>query len=146
VKTMIHRVIPSLLLNVVMHESSPPSDEEWGALVATVREFAPTRRLRAITFTDGAAPTSKQRAAAADALAGYPMPIAVVTDSMLARGAVTAFRWLGNPEIRAFGADQLNAALDYLGVEFEQRPLVYSAQFELREELVASAWGRMAVG
>lgn len=41
---------------------------------------------------------------------------AVLTDSMLARGGVTAMRWFGLP-VRAFAPDQLDAALGYVGIQ-----------------------------
>lgn len=141
-KTMVHRVVPELALVIVMHAQASPSAEDWSEMVRTMGRLAPSGRMRTLVFTDGASPNSAQRAELADALHDIAVPIAVVTDSIIARGAVTAFRWLGQRRMRSFSTDEQRAALEHLGVPYNARPRIYELVWALRQELVEYVWDR----
>jgi|GEM_PF-3025429 len=59
---------------------------------------------------------------------------AVLTDSVLTRGGVTALRWFGLP-IRAFSIGQLQAALTFVGVKASK---LEHAQARLQRVIVAA--------
>ncbi len=72
-------------------------------------------QVRVLTLlTEGGSPSTIQRKEFNDALRGHEIPLAVVTDSMLVRGTLTAYGWF-NRNIRAFWAS-ITDALTYLKV------------------------------
>ena len=70
------------------------------------------RAFRVLVYTTGGAPTASQRAELVGALPAKPR-LAILTESVIARIAAKAVS-LFVPELRVFGAHQLDAALDYL--------------------------------
>lgn len=66
-------------------------------------------------YSQGPGPNAAQRKLLAARLGDHKYPTAVVTDSFLARGAVTALGWLGH-SIRAFPSSEVLLALEYLPV------------------------------
>lgn len=96
-----------------------PSDEDWnaylGCIATVIREVRGT-----LVVSDGGSPNSAQRSQMAKvAGARRVVPVAVVTASPIVRGAVTATRWLGFANARAFRPDELRPALEFL--EFSDR-------------------------
>jgi hypothetical protein len=78
-------------------------------------------KFRGLSFSDGGAPNSTQRRLMNDTLGGKSPLSAVVTNSAMARGVVTAMGWF-NPNIKAFSPTELDEALRFLNVnksEFE---------------------------
>ena len=125
------------------HDHSPPSDEEWDALLEKLPRFAEEARRTgslprgALIVSDGGAPNPRQRKELArvtwaTGLAGLPK--AVVTSSALVRGVVTALNWLGS-ETRAFAPHELPHALEHLGVPEGHRPGLLLEITKLRAEL-----------
>jgi len=102
---------------VCVHNQQAPSDAEW-------REFLEVWRghrdqiAGQIVYSAGGAPNARQRedslAIIHQRSAGAP-PTAVVTDSMLVRGAVTAISWVVRERIRAFRSDALIEACQFIG-------------------------------
>ena len=72
-------------------------------------------RIKLLAITEGGAPSTMQRKDFNDALRGHQPPLALLTDSSLVRGAITAYSWF-NKNIRAFPRANLADALSYLGV------------------------------
>jgi hypothetical protein len=98
-------------LAIAVHSEQPPSDEEWAQWIALCRDRPGA--LRVLVETHGGGPNAKQRKALNDALGSRDMRAAILTESLLVRGVVTALAWLGIP-LRAFTFDQVRLAADYL--------------------------------
>jgi hypothetical protein len=120
-------------LMILAHTSRPPSAAEWAEYVAAVGSRDPTK-LRTLVFTDGGAPTSTQRKELNAVLGGRASRGAIVSASLMVRGAVSALGWF-NPLIKAFAPTEVDDALQYLGVPPEQVPLVWGEVRRLREKL-----------
>jgi hypothetical protein len=100
---------------LVVQDAKTPTDEEWARFMALCEQRT-THELRVLVETPyGAAPDAKQRKLFADALLKEDLRIAVMTDSLVARGIITAFAWLGI-SLRPFSVGHYRAAADYLGL------------------------------
>jgi hypothetical protein len=104
---------------VVVHDATHPSDADWQIYLAALRQSV--SRLRAqLIVTEGGSPTSAQRRASLELGAGRPLPAtAVVTSSVLARGAVTALSWFMKDRIRAFAPNEFDEACVFIGATAE---------------------------
>lgn len=98
----------------VAHTPGPLSEPDLAAYLADVM---PRQELKGVVVraSDGA-PKPHQRAQIQQWFEQNQRRGAVLTDSILARGGVTAMRWFGLP-VRAFALDELDAALGYVGIE-----------------------------
>jgi hypothetical protein len=106
-------------LAILVHGPKPPTDEDWNGYLAFARAGLLTaRNPRCLVLSGATVPSPKQRAELNKLVELHkaPVPTAVVTSSLAARGIVTVFGWF-NSAIRAFRMDELAEALDYLGVE-----------------------------
>jgi hypothetical protein len=139
-------------VGLVVHNARNPNREEWDAYLAMSRAAADVvggdlGKFRQIVFTDGGGPNNAQRRASADLAKecrnGDKVRVAVVSRSIVARGIVTAFRWLGLP-LRAFQPEELAEAFAFLVVTDAEAVAICAAV----EELCASIDGpiRSAVG
>jgi hypothetical protein len=111
-------------VGICIHNLRNPNKEEWDAFLAVTmagRRAAgdDLSSFKQLVFTDGGGPNAAQRKAATDivrdAKNGVELKIAVVSRSLVARGIVTAFRWLGFP-LRSFAPDELEEAFAFLEV------------------------------
>lgn len=121
------------------------TDEEWqqyllGGLRIAQALGAPPRV--SLACFEGDIPDARQRRMLVEHLAEHRLPAmeraAMITDSALVRGALTAFGWLvPKTTLRAFRPVDLGAALDWLS---------QGAQFD--RDLAAEAWreGRRLLG
>jgi hypothetical protein len=107
---------------VVVHAKGPPTDEEWDEyLKAHAPYFERGMSMRFLVLTRGGAPTAVQRMKMNDMVAGWQkinpdcVRTAIVSDSQLVRGVVTAISWF-RPIARAFSPDHLKQALAFLEV------------------------------
>jgi len=100
---------------VALHNTSPPTEEEWAQYCQAVKSID-LANLRAIAFSDGGGPDSKQRKALNDVLGGRPSHGALVTSSTVARSVVTALSWF-NPLVKAFAPDETARAFEYLKLD-----------------------------
>jgi hypothetical protein len=88
-------------------------------------------------FTDGGAPNSSQRRIVNEILAGRPpIPAAVVSNSALARGVITALSWF-NPKIKAFAPDEVIDAYHYLGFTSSQIQVLTPRLAQLQSQMGA---------
>jgi hypothetical protein len=108
---------------VVCHCSANPTRDEWEEYLRYVRERVPAV-LGTLVMTAGGTPNSGQRKALAGVVGERRPPVAIITDSPIARGAITAFGWLGLTRMKPFAPTSIQDALDYLGVEPAKRHLV----------------------
>jgi hypothetical protein len=112
---------------LVLHTARAPSEAEWSAWLAALSRM-PKQKLKILVFTDGGGPTVMQRGAFLDLLGEAKPPMAYVSNSPAAKGAVTALSWFNN-KVKLFAPKQLDDAYAHLGLSNEQgRRLFSSAQ------------------
>jgi hypothetical protein len=99
---------------LAVHDAAPPTDDEWLRWIALCLERKGAE-LRVMVESLGGGPSPKQRKELADLLSGEDLRSAILTDSIVTRGVVTAISWL-NISLRAFELDQHQAAANYLGL------------------------------
>jgi hypothetical protein len=94
-----------------------PSDPDWARWVAFVTENShPNMKPRILVCTDGGAPSAAQRASLNEVTQKYrkESKVCVLTDSTVARGAVTALSWFFPELYRAHAPSEIDKALDFL--------------------------------
>ncbi len=105
---------------LLVHGPDNPTQPEWNEYLKLVEE---SRNLvtQVLVSTKGGGPTPTQRAAVQDLYNTYKPsapPVAVLAESIIARGIVTAISWkYGTDKIRAFAPVELDAALTWLKVD-----------------------------
>lgn len=107
------------------------SDADWRAMLDYMVARKDTiRAVMAISQRDEAAPSSKQRAELAETLKHMraQMPFALLTDSRIARGVLTAINWLTKrqDQSRVFAPDRLDDALSFFALNAEESAAVRS--------------------
>lgn len=100
-------------LVVTAHTAAVPDDKEWGDYMAQVDAYLPLSGQRILVVSAGGGPNGPQRKMMTDALGGAKVPVAILTSSMMMRGAGIAVSWF-NPSLKVFGPGGLDSALDYL--------------------------------
>jgi hypothetical protein len=104
---------------VVVHGTTHPSDADWEIYLGALRRYAGVMEAQ-LVVTDGGSPNSAQRRASLEFARGRPVPpTAVVTSSVLARGAVTALSWFMKDRIRAFRPHEFDEACAFIGATAE---------------------------
>lgn len=75
-----------------------------------------------------------------DALAAeHPLKVAVITESAMVRGAITALGWLGKVDVKGFSRVRLADALAHPDSPASLGPVVLGVEQELREALDRAA-------
>jgi hypothetical protein len=114
---MAFKIVGNLHVIVVGEKDPAPSD--WDAYIhaiqASMKAGAEPRQLRTLVFSDGGGPNSAQRKAVANLLNGQATPVAIVSNSAVMRGIMTALAWF-NPLARAYAPGEIGDALAFLGV------------------------------
>lgn len=106
----------SIVIVFVVQNDKNPSDDEWDAYVANVTAHLDTPNGAGLAFTDGGAPNSKQRDHMRETLGVRSPRSAVISDSVLVRGVVTALSWF-NPNTIAFSPARARDAFAFAGLE-----------------------------
>jgi hypothetical protein len=112
--TMLFRVIQGIL--VVVNADVSPSDEDYDAYVEFIAKEMPKTVSRCLVVSAGGAPNARQRERSNQMLRERGLSqakVAVVTNSLMVRGVVTALSWF-NPQMKAFSELDLQGALKYL--------------------------------
>jgi hypothetical protein len=117
---------------VFVHGDAPPTVEDWNLILDMWREVPDARSFRVLVLTRGAAPNAGQRAELSKVLGGARPRIALVTSSLIARMAGTAFT-LFIPDFRVFDVPQIDRALSYLDLGSD-RARAERMLAELRED------------
>lgn len=133
-KTMLFRNVGNVL--VAVHTAAPPDDQEWEAYVQFGKKLPPTCR-RTLVISKGGGPNAKQRKYANDEFLNHvTLTVAVVNDSTMVRGIVTAMGWF-NSLIKPFpNTDQgIQDALKYLNVQGKDVGLVVTEVQKMKAEL-----------
>jgi len=121
-------------LVVTVHTRAVPSDEDWDAYMAQVDAYLPLEDQRVLVVSAGGGPNGKQRKMMVEALNGARVPVAIITNSLLMRGAGTAVSWF-NPSLKVLGPGNLDAAVEYLGLTTWERVESDRALKELQKTL-----------
>ena len=100
-------------LVVTVHTAAVPKDSEWADYMAQVDAYLPLSAQRILVVSAGGGPNGPQRKMMTDALNGAKVPVAIITSSVMMRGAAVAVSWF-NPSLQVFGPEGLESALDYL--------------------------------
>lgn len=103
-------------LLILVHTKDAPENDEWKEYVNSARQWR--KDIQAfLVVSDGGGPNTMQRAELDEAIdiEHHPGKTAVVTVSRIARGIVTAISWF-SPGIKAFGTNQMQQAIEYLGM------------------------------
>jgi hypothetical protein len=95
-----------------------PSDADWATWLAFAAKGT-SDQPRVVVFTEGGGPSASQRARLKEVFRERRNArVAVMVDSIVARGIATALGWMyGN--FTAFPANDFGAALRYLGLDQE---------------------------
>jgi hypothetical protein len=107
-------------LVVTVHTHAVPEDQEWAEYMSGVDAYLPLEDQRILVVSAGGGPSGKQRQMMVEALNGARVPVAIITNSWLMRGAGIAVSWF-NPSLKVFGPDALDSAIEYLGLTTWER-------------------------
>jgi hypothetical protein len=99
---------------LVVHGPMDPEPEEWRELMAASRSTAQSYR-RCLVLAGGVTLKAKQRSELADLVNTNGCRVAVLIDSAIARGMVTALGWVTGNKYRAFAMGAIDDAMAYLG-------------------------------
>jgi hypothetical protein len=121
-------------MNVVVHGTRSPTNLEWQRFLidsssTTIREDA-----RVVVLSRGGGPDGYQREALSKALGKRRRPVAILTDSVIARAGAAAMR-LFNPTMKAFSPADLKGAGEFLGLTVTERERLAQLLVELEKEL-----------
>jgi hypothetical protein len=98
---------------VVVHAPVEPATKDWNEFMEEVRTHVDIRGVMILANNSRLTPI--QRAEIKGWYQEHKVRGALVTDSMMMRGIVTAMNWFGI-EAKAFPSDGLDAAMEYIGV------------------------------
>lgn len=116
----------------VYQQEAIPSQQDWEDSMMVFQQHQ-GRTTGVLVFTEGGAPNPSQRKQFAERYdKASAIPIAVVSDSALARGAITAFRWLGLVAMEAFAPGDLDKALEHSKAEPAARARIRAELTRLR--------------
>jgi hypothetical protein len=117
---------------IAVHDAVPPTDEEWDRWMRYYDGRTEGRAL--VESYEGAGPNAKQRKVLAERTQGIDLRAAILTDSLVVRGIVTAIAWLGIPQ-RAFPPGHFQQAGEFLGLTHDELARAIEEINRLRIEL-----------
>jgi hypothetical protein len=117
---------------VCVHDEHAPTDAEWDRWIELLRQRV-GRDARVFVETRGGGPNAKQRKLLADAAKDLDLRSAVLSDSIVVRGILTAIAWLGVP-LRAFSPGEYRPAAEYLGLTQDELQRTFEILAGLRHE------------
>lgn len=139
--TMLFERVGDLL--VLVHGVQNPSETEWNAYVeyarAAVHSAQPLTALLVTTL--GGSPNASQRKAILTAGGAKLVPTCVCTDSMVARGVITAISWLSSVSMHALPLHDIESALRVLEVPVQHHPAVKAVVQRLQSQLYTQRTG-----
>lgn len=125
------------VLVLFLHDAGAPDDQTWNAAMDEVaRQFTAVTadKIAFLVITDGGAPSTTQRQRLAQVTREARHPIAVVNNSALVRGVITAISWM-NPGIKPFAPNKWNEAVAYCGCSAESAVKLLAKMRVLQREL-----------
>lgn len=103
-------------VKVLCQSRLDPSDASWDAWIDW-SALHPMRKVLVTTRGGAPAPAQRRRLAERRAQAGAePEIVALLTDSSVLRGVLTAMSWITGNAVKAFKPDELMQAVAWLGV------------------------------
>lgn len=120
---------------ISVHGESPVSTEDWERAMPDLKSHIPFKG--SLVYTQGGSPTAVQRKQMREL---YPQneafpPTAILTDSVIARTAITALSvFIGN-KVKGFPPPEVDAALTYIGAPASLCPEIKKALEELKAEM-----------
>ncbi len=127
-------------LVLMAHNANTLSNEEWDRNylepIRVMKARGGTETCANIVFAEGRGPTSVQRSDGNAIFGGghYQFKVAVITGSMMVRGAVTALSWF-NPLIRAFSPKDWERAFHHVRVHSGEFQRILAAAVQLRARI-----------
>ncbi len=101
-------------VHVAVHGPDDPDAADWQAYLAAARSILKGyEQPRVLVYTLGGNPSTAQRGELNKINEGLSPRVAVMLNSRVARGTVTALSWF-NPSIKAFALDELERAMKHL--------------------------------
>jgi hypothetical protein len=135
-KTMAYGKVGGSIVTLLKRQK--PSDADWDQYVALIRMLPPGQPYRVLVWSLGGSPTPEQRKRLDDVIGGHQKTsrVAVISDSMLVRGIVSAMRVV-QPMYQSFSPSNIESAFRYLelseGEIREASALVKRLQREIGE-------------
>jgi hypothetical protein len=117
---------------LIAHAPRAPTDAEWSEFMDSLEARDPTG---VVVIPNGVRPAPRQRAQIQERMRPLGAITAVLTDSVVSRGAVTALSWF-RMKIRAFPTADPRPALVYAGVPEADVPQVLRALEEMSERVM----------
>jgi hypothetical protein len=114
-------------------------DREWDAYLAFASEVLKDGLAnRSFVLAKGSL-SSTQRKKLARVIGPYEKSLksAVVTESAIVRGIVTALQWFHRDVFRIFAPSEIDAALEFLGLQSHDRGFVKALALNLQKKLAA---------
>ncbi|MFZ5446268.1 MAG: hypothetical protein ACOZQL_40145 [Myxococcota bacterium] len=109
---------------IVTLNTHNPTDAEWEEAVSLgktlLAKAGEVARTGAIVFTEGGAPNSKQRQKLRELYGATPPPMALVTDSVIARGTIAVFSIFWPSTNAVFSPADWGKALRHAGLKPER--------------------------
>jgi stage II sporulation SpoAA-like protein len=122
---------------LLVEGANPHPDSDWSDFLDAC-DLAMSQnngKIRVLVVTEGAGPNAKQRQLSLErGWRGNRSPVAVVTDSQLARGIITVFAWF-NLNIRAFSTRNLSGGFEFLDCNATEIMELKNAIAQLRKGL-----------
>jgi hypothetical protein len=137
--TMLYQRVRDLL--IVAHSADDPSPSEWSKYTRSIQaaQRSDTPLTGILVTTLGGTPNPKQRAAVLAAIGAQAVVTCVCTNSLLARGVLTAMSWIGKHPMHAFPLLDVDRALEALGASPELRQEAKGALAQLQAQLIRAA-------
>lgn len=114
-------------LAIAVNNTKPPTEEDWWKLIDEMKKLD-IEETCFMALTEGGAPNAAQRRLLNEVLQGKSRPTAIVSQSSLVRGVVTALGWF-NSRIKVYSPTELDEALRWLGLSQVE---AYMARAEIR--------------
>lgn len=104
---------------VLCHNDKTPSDADWNAWVSATLEVA---HKKVLISSHGGGPSAAQRTRLSQARSSLPPEqVALLSDSSVLRGVLTAVAWLTGNNVKPFSPRELTEALRWLGLPLERQ-------------------------
>lgn len=121
-------------LVVTVHSSESPRDEEWHDYIKQADAVLPLESQRILVISAGGAPSALQREEMTNVLGGAKVPVVILTNSLVMRGAGIAVSWF-NPSLKVFGPNALIPTFEHLQLNRWERVECIVAGRDLQTEL-----------
>ncbi|WP_181197792.1 STAS/SEC14 domain-containing protein [Enhygromyxa salina] len=101
-------------VHLAVHGPDDPDATDWEGYLGAARKILETYETpRVLVYTLGGGPSGTQRSMLNKINEGLSPRVAVMLESRMARGTVTALSWF-NPSIKAFSLTEIDKALAHL--------------------------------